>query len=243
VSATQEEDEPEEQLDPKSEESKEEQEAKKKETQFVTTTTGEKIPFTHLLSTMPLDTLCESVKGQTGALGLSVSELKERAADFVYSSSHIIGLGIDGDVPDALRERCWMYFPESNCPFYRVTVFSNYSPNHVPRVGQQWSLMCEVSESKKKPVDIDSVVRDTIQGCINTGLLTSEHKIVSQFHRRLERGYPTPWLTRDAVCKPIFETLEKQGIKSRGRFGAWKYEGELLTVYCVCCVCVCVLCV
>jgi protoporphyrinogen oxidase len=194
--------------------------------QFVTTTAGESIHFTHLLSTIPLDTLCRSVEGQTEASGLSVTQLSERAADFVYSSSHIIGLGIDGVVPDALAERCWMYFPESNCPFYRVTVFSNYSPNHVPRVGQQWSLICEVSESKHKPVDIDSVVRDTIQGCINTGLITRENKIVSQFHRRLERGYPTPWLTRDAVCTPIFETLEKHKIKSRGRFGAWKYEAS-----------------
>jgi protoporphyrinogen oxidase len=201
-------------------------EEQKGDTQFVTTQSGEQIRFTHLLSTIPLDTLCRSVEGQTEPSGLSAAELSVRAAGFVYSSSHIIGLGIDGDVPEALAERCWMYFPESNCPFYRVTVFSNYSPNHVPRVGHQWSLMCEVSESKNKPVDIDSVVRDTIQGCINTGLITREHKIVSQFHRRLERGYPTPWLTRDAVCEPIFETLESHSIKSRGRFGAWKYEAS-----------------
>jgi hypothetical protein len=64
--------------------------------------------------------------------------------------------------------QCWLYFSEDNCPFYRATVFSNYSPHHVPlpgwtvarssafsanfvRSGKQWSLMCEVSESSMKP--------------------------------------------------------------------------------------------
>ncbi len=31
-------------------------------------------------------------------------------------------------VPDDLATKCWMYFPEDNAPFYRATVFSNYSP-------------------------------------------------------------------------------------------------------------------
>ncbi len=44
-------------------------------------------------------------------------------------------------------------FPESHVPFYRATVFSNYSPNNVPASGAHWSLMAEVSESPEKPVD------------------------------------------------------------------------------------------
>ena len=50
-----------------------------------------------------------------------------------------------------------MYFPEDNCPFYRATVFSNYSPNVVAKPGQQWSLMLEVSESPDKPVDLQRI--------------------------------------------------------------------------------------
>jgi hypothetical protein len=56
----------------------------------------------------------------------------------------VVGIGLDGVVPDKLRKQCWMYFPEDDCPFYRVTVFSNYSPYHVPKPGKQWSLMAEV---------------------------------------------------------------------------------------------------
>jgi hypothetical protein len=60
----------------------------------------------------------------------------------------------------AEREKCWMYFPEDNCPFYRVTVFSNYSPRNVPDPSRQWSLMAEVSESPGKPVDRDGLLNE-----------------------------------------------------------------------------------
>ena len=48
--------------------------------------------------------------------------------------------------------------------------------------------------------------------------------IVTSWHRRLDHGYPTPWLGRDAVLDPIETTLRAAAVLSRGRFGAWKYE-------------------
>ena len=57
---------------------------------------------------------------------------RRRAPRFVHSSSHIVGVGLSGPVPDALKTKCWIYFPEPQVPFYRATVFSNYSPNNAP---------------------------------------------------------------------------------------------------------------
>lgn len=37
-------------------------------------------------------------------------------------------------------------------------------------------------------------------------------------------GYPTPTVDRDAILAEGLPRLEKLGIYSRGRFGAWKYE-------------------
>jgi len=177
---------------------------------------GETISYDFLVSTMPLDKLLECVDDQP--------ELSAHAPKFVHSSSHIIGVGFDGPVPDQLKTKCWMYFPEDNCPFYRVTVFSDYSPNNVPKPGEQWSLMAEVSESPDKPVDNDKVLAQTIEGFRNTKLLPEGTDIVSTWHRRLEHGYPTPWKGRDDVLNAVQPELQKLGIWSRGRFGGWKYE-------------------
>ena len=55
--------------------------------------------------------------------------------------------------------------------------------------------------------------------------ICSENEIVSIYHRRLEHGYPTPSLTRDAALAEALPLLEKEGaIWSRGRFGSYKYE-------------------
>jgi len=177
--------------------------------------------YDKLISTMPLDLLCKQV---SGLAPFKEAELAKKATEFKYSSTHIIGFGIEGQPPASLKTKCWLYFPEEDCPFYRATVFSNYSPYNVPKPGAQWSLMCEVSESSKKPVDQKQIIQLAEQGCLNTKLITKQDKIVSRFHIRLEHGYPTPFFGRDQLCQPIFEALHKHNIYSRGRFGAWKYE-------------------
>ena len=177
---------------------------------------GETVRYDHLISSIPLDVLLCSLE--------DVPPLSAMASRFVHSSSHIVGIGMAGRAPSALETKCWMYFPEPETPFYRVTVFSNYSPNNVAHPGAQWSLMAEISESPVKPVDATRIVQATIDGFRHCGFVTDETEIVSRFHRRLEHGYPTPWLGRDDVLGEVNDALEARGILSRGRFGAWKYE-------------------
>jgi protoporphyrinogen oxidase len=181
---------------------------------------GTSLPFDRLISTMPLDVLCTRVTG----LSLSQEELAERAKKFVYSNTNIIGFGLEGQPPPHLRTKCWIYFPEDDCPYYRGTVFSNYSKFNVPRPDEQWSLMMEVSESPAKPVDQATVLQEAEQGLRNNKFIDDDTKIASRFHIRLQYGYPTPFFGRDQLCGPIFQALQEKGIYSRGRFGAWKYE-------------------
>lgn len=176
---------------------------------------GTTASYDRLISTIPLDVLLTRLRDRPA--------LAAQAPRFVHSSSHIVGVGLDGQPPEALTTKCWMYFTEDRVPFYRATVFSNYSPNNVPAPGQQWSLMAEVSESPDKPVDADRVVAEVVDGFVDCGFIAPS-AVVSRWHRRLEHGYPTPWLGRDDVLHPIDAALRAEGIFSRGRFGAWKYE-------------------
>ncbi|MDX2175256.1 MAG: FAD-dependent oxidoreductase [Candidatus Sumerlaeia bacterium] len=177
---------------------------------------GEAVEYQHLVSTMPLD------------LFVQRSDLAQKhgaaAANLLHSSTHIFGLGLRGAPPEHLKTKCWMYFPEDDCPFYRVTVFTNYSPNNAPDPASQWSLMAEVSESPRKPVDHARVFEEVIQGALNTKLIATRDDIVSTWCKRLEHGYPTPSLGRDAALGELLPALMERGVYSRGRFGAWKYE-------------------
>jgi hypothetical protein len=139
-----------------------------------------------------------------------------------------------------------LYFPEDNCPFYRATIFSNYSPYNQPDASKQlptmqladgskpadtgakpgpyWSIMLEVSESSMKPVNMESLLADCIQGLVNTEMIKPNDEIVSTYHRRFDHGYPTPTLEREGVLTKLLPKLQDKDIYSRGRFGSWRYE-------------------
>ncbi|KAF3062842.1 hypothetical protein GL218_09441 [Daldinia childiae] len=198
---------------------------------------GTVVKYSSLVSTMAVDHLAES---------LGDVKLQQTLKPLFYSSTNVIGIGIRGERPSRIGDKCWLYFVEDNCPFYRATIFSNYSPFNQPgkdvklptkqlangkkpvssdaQSGPYWSIMLEVSESSYKPVKHETLLEDSIQGLINTNLLEPEDEIVSTYVRRFDHGYPTPSLERNGVLAEALPYLQRKDILSRGRFGAWKYE-------------------
>jgi protoporphyrinogen oxidase len=198
---------------------------------------GSIVNYKKLVSTMAVDALAEKM-GDDKLVGLTKG--------LFFSSTHVIGVGIRGSRPERIGDKCWLYFPEDNCPFYRATIFSNYSPYNQPqpetklatqqladgskpaskdpKPGPYWSIMLEVSESSMKPVNQASLVADSIQGLVNTDMLRPGDEIVSVYHRRFDHGYPTPTLEREGVLKVLLPELQGRDIWSRGRFGSWRYE-------------------
>lgn len=163
-----------------------------------------------LLTSMPLDVLTTIISDRE----FPKSSLK-------YSRVSVVGLGVVGDVPDLLKNKCWIYFPEDNTPFFRATVLSNYSKYNAPP--GTWSLMTETSSFSDKPVSKD-IIKDVIQGAMNTKLIRQNAEIKSTWVFQTDHGYPTPTLDRDRYLDTVLPMLEALGIFSRGRFGMWKYE-------------------
>ncbi|KAF7551043.1 hypothetical protein G7046_g7828 [Stylonectria norvegica] len=198
---------------------------------------GTTIGYGKLINTMAVDHLVEKMGNQ---------ELISLSKELFYSTTHVIGVGIRGERPERIGDKCWLYFPEDNCPFYRATIFSNYSPYNQPQAdaklptlylangekaassepqeGPYWSIMLEVSQSSVKEVDVENLLKDSIQGLINTEMIKPEDEIVSTYLRSFDHGYPTPTLEREGVLKQLLPKLQDMDIYSRGRFGSWRYE-------------------
>ncbi len=172
-----------------------------------------------LITTMPMDVLLRRMGNSRGA-----SCPPSLATRLRYSSTHVVGVGMDGPAPPELATKCWIYFPEPELLFYRVTVFSNYSPHNVPNPGRQWSLMAEVSEAADEPSAVDVTVGQAVDGLKAARLIPPGAAISSIWHKRVEHGYPIPSLDRDALLDRIEPALYARNVLSRGRFGAWKYE-------------------
>ncbi len=187
----------------------------KKEIRF---SDGDIQKYDELISTMPVDKLCNDMLN-----GEVPRTIKKAAASLRHSGGYMVGIGIKQKCPST---KSWMYFPEDNCPFYRVTYLSNYSPNMTPDKNQYYSLLCETSYSEFKPVDGSRIVDDTIQGLVNAGLITDADRkdIVDTWVYDARYSYPTPSVERDEILAQVIPYLEQHSIYSRGRFGMWKYE-------------------
>ncbi len=181
-------------------------------------TDGQRIRYDMLISTMPLDKLCNDVIN-----GELPRDIKKATASLRHSGGYMVGIGVKRPTPST---KSWMYFPENNCPFYRVTYLSNYSPYMTPDNSQYHSLLAETSYSEFKPFDGSTIVQETIDGLIRCGLLNEADReaIVDTWMFNAGYSYPTPTVERDAILGLAIPYLESQGIYSRGRFGIWKYE-------------------
>jgi protoporphyrinogen oxidase len=172
-------------------------------------------PYDVLISSLPVDRLVAMA---------GLDELAAPAARLGHAAVHIVGVGLAGQAPPHLDGMCWLYFPDPDIPFHRATIFSKYSPQHVPPGGPFWSVMTETSASAHKPVARDTLVAQTCAALQRAGVVTARDEVVSTWSFDAEYGYPIPTLGRDAALAQIHPALARHGIFSRGRFGGWKYE-------------------
>lgn len=182
-----------------------------------TLSNGQQISFDKIFSTMPIDKLCKMIEDEDFA------KVAQQSKSLPHSSTHVIGIGLKGQPSKELAGKCWMYFPEDHSPYYRITLFSQYSPKNVPNPDDNFSLMLEVSESPHKPVS-KSLIEECINALLKDKLIESKEQIVSKWSTRLEYGYPVPGLGRTEIIKDCHEKLQSYDIYSRGRFGHWHYE-------------------
>src|SRR5205085_4481320 len=122
---------------------------------------GEVADYDLLLTTMPLDLLVT-------CLNDAPAQVRKATRGLHHSSGLIVGVGIKRKCPS---EKCWLYFPEPNSPFYRVTYLSNYSPYITPDPENNFLLLTETSYSEHKPENKADIVDRVVQGLLNTNII------------------------------------------------------------------------
>src|SRR5260370_40926126 len=171
----------------------------------VTTADGQVFDYDVLLSTMPLDSLVASIE--------NVPDMIRHAARKLRSSgTHVVGIGVDRP---AESTKNWIYFPENDVPFYRVTYLSSYSPYLTPRPGQ-FSLLTETSWSEHKPEDPRTIAARVLDGLLMTGLLedADRHPIVARWRGSAKESYPVPALGSDAARGAVHPRLRRRDVWS-----------------------------
>ncbi|CEF59697.1 Amine oxidase domain-containing protein [Strongyloides ratti] len=169
----------------------------------------QKIKYDYLINTAPIDQLVK----QTNACS---------PLNIVYNKVYVVGVGLKLPMPPSCEKLTWLYFPDPNVPFFRVTFFSRYG-EVTPDNTKYWSVMCECATPIDYECDKEEMANRAVEGLILKDIIKRE-QVETVFSILLPYGYPIPSVERDSELKRAHESLEKNQIYSRGRFGGWKYE-------------------
>lgn len=172
---------------------------------------GEEVCYDKLISTIPLPELVRIIKE-------APTEIRNAAKRLKYTSDFIVNLGIDSsDLPEAH----WIYFPEQNFPFLRVSLPHNLSPYTVP-AGKK-AIQTEIFYSKSKRINKKAIVQHVINSLIKLGFIRNSEDIVSVSTIDIKYAYVIYTHDRKKNVKIIHNFLKKNGVYPAGRFGEWEY--------------------
>lgn len=172
---------------------------------------GETHSYETLISTLPLPTL----------IGLTQhvpARIRQLAAQLRANRVITVNLGI---ARPNISERHWVYYPEEEFEFHRVSFPGNFSPSLVPE-GMS-SMMIEISESPTRHIERKGLVRRTIKQLCRAGVLAKQDQIVHESTTEIDPAYIIPGIDHDSIVGELQAYLRSLGILSCGRFGEWKY--------------------
>lgn len=173
---------------------------------------GPDVRYERLVSSVPLDRLCEIAGDDT---------CRRLGRQLVHTRVGLLGFGFRGAVPEPLQDKTYVYSAAEEVAWLRATVLSNYSPAMAP--AGCWNILFEVSASATAAgTNADEAAGDCLRSLVALGV--DVEQLDQRWSRSLEYGYPVPTLGRDAVLRQVLSTFEASNVWSRGRFGGWRYE-------------------
>jgi protoporphyrinogen oxidase len=166
--------------------------------------------YEHLITTIPLDMFITMVQDTP------VTLFNQARGHLLCNKVVNFNLGINRNISD----KHWIYFPENKYPFYRLGFPHNFSQNVVP--SGYGSLYGEFAHMNKSISWVNATLKRSIKNTKQI-LDINDNDIVTQKVIHIQHAYVTYNFWREKNLPKLLHALEKVGIHSIGRYGAWKY--------------------
>ena len=174
-------------------------------------TNGETREFSDLVSTIPLPELGSLIKDLPAEV--------ERAFGLLRWNSILnVNLGLRQENPSS---RHWIYFPQENLSFFRVGFFHNFSADLTPP--GMTSLYAEVSYSRYKPINRETIIARIEKDLRKVGLLNDGDNIECRDVNDIVFGYPIYDNNYAPARQVILAFLRQHRVLCCGRYGGWRY--------------------
>lgn len=174
---------------------------------------GHAASFKVLINTAPLDQFLYALRGPH-----SIDPLRKASEKLLCNSVINFNVGI---AREKLSTKHWIYFPETQFPFYRIGFPHNFASSSVPAGCS--SLYGEFSYLKKPKKPLATLVNDAynttqkLLGIDDSQIITK--KVISIPHAYVIYDF---W--REKNLPRLLNRLHELNIHSVGRYGGWKYS-------------------
>jgi UDP-galactopyranose mutase len=144
-------------------------------------------------------------------------EVFKAAESLIYNSLVCIMVGV---TRSNITEKHWLYFPERDLIFNRISFPMNFSPYTTP-AGRS-SILVEVTY-RDNIIDIENVKKEVLRDLIKTRILTEYDEVEICEAEDFKYSYVVYDLDHRKNIKVIHDYLIENNILPIGRFGEWEY--------------------
>lgn len=169
---------------------------------IVALSSGEKIHYDRLISTVPFSKLME-LTGESHCPSLSWNQVL------------VFNIGFDKQGLDTKNH--WIYFPEDKYCFYRVGFYSNILGS------DKCSLYVELGFDKHAQVQPENWLPRVLKDLQEAQIISADMKVVDYETIIMNPAYVHISAEGTAFVAAKKEQLAKEGIYSIGRYGSWTY--------------------
>ncbi len=169
------------------------------------------IRYDGVISTIPLPKI-------VGLIPDSPAAVREAAASLRTNSILVVNLGIDRP---AVTDKHWIYYPEPEFSFFRISFPMNFSSRVVPPGCS--SVSCEIAYGEGRPIERAGIVDRVLADLKASGVLRADDRVVFQDVIDIPYAYVIYDQRRKPSVDVIHEYVKGHGIYPCGRYGDWRY--------------------
>ena len=163
-----------------------------------------------VLSSVPLPELVKMIKS-------TPEEVIKASERLIYNSLACFNIGVDRV---AISDKHWLYFPEKEYLFNRISFPMNLSPETVPK-GKS-SILVEVTYRGAKP-DVEETKEKVKDGLIKAKILRDNDNLEVFDALDFKYAYVVYDLQHQRNVNLVQTYLNSLGVSTMGRFGKWEY--------------------
>lgn len=173
---------------------------------------GATLRYNNLISTMPLPELFKISDYAPAPVASAVRGLR-------HNSVLCVNLGVRRE---KLNNFHWVYFPEEDYIFFRVSFPNNFSKSTAPK---GWSsIQAEISYSNTKPISLKGITDRVISGLLKARIIRPQDHVKLISIKDIPYAYVIYDHDRIRNLTAINYFLQNNQIINAGRYGKWEYQ-------------------